>query len=72
MWKNIGTGGLAQGKILGVLAFYTWVVVVGLPMVERFVFGDYLEQLTKIAMKSTYNRIKLTRLRFEVFSLEKL
>ena len=26
MWKNIGTGGLAQGKILGVLAFYTWVV----------------------------------------------
>ena len=25
-WKNIGTGGLAQGKILGVLAFYTWVV----------------------------------------------
>ena len=26
MWKNIGTGGLAQGKILGVLPFYTWVV----------------------------------------------
>ena len=26
MWKNIGTGGLAQGKILGMLAFYTWVV----------------------------------------------
>ena len=25
MWKNIGTGGLARGKILGRLAFYTWV-----------------------------------------------
>ena len=25
MWKNIGTGGLAQGKILGRVAFYKWV-----------------------------------------------
>ena len=25
MGKHIGTGGLAQGKILGQLAFYTWV-----------------------------------------------
>ena len=24
-WKNIGTSSLAQGKILGRLAFYTWV-----------------------------------------------
>ena len=26
MGKHIGTGGLARGKILGRLAFYTWVV----------------------------------------------
>ena len=25
-WKNIGTVGLVQGKILGRLAFHTWVV----------------------------------------------
>ena len=26
MGKHIGTGGLARGKILGRLAFYTWVI----------------------------------------------
>ena len=25
MWRNIGIGGVALGKILGRLAFYTWV-----------------------------------------------
>ena len=34
MGKHIGTGSLARGKILGRLAFYTWVP----PRIKKFTF----------------------------------
>ena len=38
MGKNIGTGGLAQGKILGRLAFYTWVIILVIDFTINYLF----------------------------------
>ena len=52
MWKNIGTGGVALGKILGRLAFYTWVP----KNYNDFKHEDDLK--TKIILKSMIVNLK--------------